>query len=316
MKKIFIVLFIVLFSVNCSFAQGEEGFKNEFGVYSDEYAQEVINFMTKRKFKGREAGDKAVKPVIDFIAKEFENMGCSVQRQQISADALVHVIGVPRPGRVYPENMTNIIAKIEGKNPDKYVVVGAHFDHLGKKPKLGIHPGADDNASGIVAILSLAKMIKASGKTPEYTILFCAWDGEEKGLLGSKYFVNNWYRQEKDSICYYMNFDMVGRTENPEYPAVTFAWNDNYPRLKINCEEAHTQIEQPFKVIYDRRLGDGKGGSDYAPFSARNIPFVAWMEDQMHEDYHKPTDTPDKIHWIKLRKTTLLAYGVLYSWVF
>ena len=160
-------------------------------------------------------------------------------------------------------------------------------------------------------------MMKSSGIIPEYTILFCAWDGEEKGLLGSKYFVEKWFgtRAASDSICYYMNFDMVGRTATPEHPAVTFAWNDNYPYLKEQCTKVAEMIPGPFRILYDQRFGDGKGGSDYAPFSARNIPFVAWMEDEMHEDYHKPTDTPDKIHWIKLRKTVLLAYGILFGWV-
>lgn len=316
MKNIFIALALFVFAFNGLY--GQQASKELHLQYSTKYAQDVINFMTQKKFKGREAGDKAVKPVIDFIADEFENAGCQVYRQQITSDELCKAIGEPRPGVEYPQNMTNVIAKIEGKNPDKLVVIGAHFDHLGKKPKLGIHPGADDNASGVVSLLSLAKMIKSAGATPEYTILFCAWDGEEKGLLGSKYFVWEWYenREAKDSICYYMNFDMVGRTATPAHPAVTFAWNDNYPYLKEDCERAYTSIVQPFNVLYDRRLGDGKGGSDYAPFSARNIPFVAWMEDQMHEDYHKPTDTPDKIHWQKLRKTTLLAFEVLYGWVF
>ena len=74
-------------------------------------------------------------------------------------------------------------------------------------------------------------------------------------------------------------------------------------------------VGQPFRILYEKRFGDGKGGSDYAPFSSHNIPFVAWMEDIMHEDYHKPGDTPDKIHWEKLRKTVPLSYGVLYGWV-
>jgi hypothetical protein len=108
-----------------------------------------------------------------------------------------------------------------------------------------------------------------------------------------------------------MNFDMVGRTITPENPAVTFAWNNNYPYLLDICKEVQKSIPAPFQVLLDERRGDGKGGSDYAPFSALDIPFIAWMEDFMHEDYHKPTDTFDKIHWEKLRKTTLLAYGIL-----
>jgi Zn-dependent M28 family amino/carboxypeptidase len=161
-------------------------------------------------------------------------------------------------------------------------------------------------------------MMKATGCTPKYTVLFCAWDGEEKGLLGSRYFVHNWYknRTQTDSIVHYMNFDMVGRTATPENPTVTFAWNNNYPYLLDICKEAQKEIPAPFNVILDERKGDGKGGSDYAPFSKKDIPFIAWMEEELHSDYHKPTDTPDKLHWDKLKKTTLLAYGILERLVF
>ena len=317
MRKLFTAI-LLAFSV-VSFAQDKQGkcFTDQFDVYSNKYAQEIVNFMSHKKFKGREAGTKENRKIMEYIVAEFQKAGCPVERQEISATSLAAVIGEPKPGKTYPEAMTNVIARIEGKDPHKLIVVGAHYDHLGNKKGIGIHPGADDNASGIVALLSLARMVKASGITPECTILFCAWDGEEKGLLGSKYFVGDWYakREPNDTICRYMNFDMVGRTADPANPAVTFAWNDNYPFLRTQCDSAATKIVQPFTILYDQRFGDGKGGSDYAPFSAHNIPFVAWMEDEMHADYHKPTDTPDKIHWIKLRKTILLSYGVLWQWM-
>ena len=315
-----LVTVLLMFSAVVAFGQEGENkdFTAQFGVYSNKYAQEVIDFMAHKRFKGREAGTKENAKVMEFIAGEFEKEGLEVEKQSFTDEALVSAIGEPKPGKTYPKLMTNVIARIPGKDPDKLVIVGAHYDHLGFKKGVGIHHGADDNASGIVALLSLAKMLKAQGEMPEYTVLFCAWDGEEKGLLGSKYFVSQWYsnRSGADSICRYMNFDMVGRTADAANPAVTFAWNDNFPFLRSECEDAAGKIAAPFNVLYDQRFGDGKGGSDYAPFSARNVPFVAWMEDQMHEDYHKPTDTPDKIHWIKLRKTVLLAYGVLYKWCF
>lgn len=317
MRHIFTALLLCLATI--AFSQENEGksYTDEFGVYSTRYAQDIINLMSHKKYKGRESGTKENHKIMQFIAGEFEQAGYDVTLQEFTDTELSAAIGGPKPGKVYPKSLTNVIARIEGADPHKQVVIGAHFDHLGYRKGIGIHHGADDNASGIVAILSLAKMIKASGITPKYTILFCAWDGEEKGLLGSRYFVADWYanRTAADTICRYMNFDMVGRTATPEHPAVTFAWNDNYHFLKGECEEVHKSIAAPFRVIYDRRSGDGKGGSDYAPFSAHDIPFVAWMEDEMHEDYHKPTDTPDKIHWIKLRKTVLLAYGILWGWV-
>lgn len=312
--------FVLMFSVaRLSGQQTEINSADQHDVYTTEYAQKVIGFLASEKLKGREAGTKEATKSARFIAKEFKKMGYAPEMQSFTREQLVAAIGEPKEGKpLYPLQECNVIASLEGKTNDKFIVVGAHYDHLGYKEGLGIHPGADDNASGIVALLSLAKMMKESGVVPEYTVLFCAWDGEEKGLHGSRYFVKTWpYCKEisfpiKESVVCYMNFDMVGRTITPENPGVTFAWNNNYPYLLDICKEAQKSIPAPFQVLLDERRGDGKGGSDYAPFSALDIPFIAWMEDFMHEDYHKPTDTFDKIHWEKLRKTTLLAYEILF----
>lgn len=109
-------------------------------------------------------------------------------------------------------NMRNILAKIEGKNPDEIVVVGAHYDHLGYDPMLAddfIYNGADDNASGVQVVLQILQAFLATGQQPERTVIFALWDGEEKGLCGSKYFVNNFADIKK--VKGYMNFDMIGR---------------------------------------------------------------------------------------------------------
>lgn len=295
--KRFISVFFVFFYGVISYAQ-----KDIHNIYTLEYSQKVVYDLADAKFNGREAGTRWSRMAARYIIKEFKKIGYDVSVQNIS----------DKEFSSYPKKMKNVLATLPGKEKGKYVIVGAHYDHLGHT-EAGIHYGADDNATGIATILTLAKMVKASGITPKYTLVFCAWDGEEKGLLGSKYFVKEWYenREPGDSICHYMNFDMMGRTVDDALPTVTFAWNDNFHYLYDMCQEAYKQIPAPFRVLYDRRVGDGKGGSDYAPFSARNIPFIAWMEDELHEDYHKPTDTPDKIHWDKHKKSTLLAYEVL-----
>lgn len=167
------------------FAQGNREYVKQYEVYTDEYAKDVVYRLADEKINGREAGTRECAKIMKFIAKELKSFGYDVDIQKITDKTLASAIGEPKSGKVYPKKMGNVIARIEGKDPHKLVVVGAHYDHLGNKPGIGIHPGADDNASGIVALLSLAKMIKVSGIEPQYTIMFCAWDGEEKGLLGS-----------------------------------------------------------------------------------------------------------------------------------
>ena len=304
MSRFYVVIVALLLLSQGMFSQKhiERGYRT---ILSSD-ARVFVGMLASDSLQGREAGEAGGRKAAGYIVSLLEEWGIAPLGDK----------GYLQPFVVKDCEMNNILAVIPGKSSE-YVVVGAHYDHLGNKPGIGIHPGADDNASGIVALLSLAKMMKASGITPEYTVVFCAWDGEEKGLLGSKYFVADWYasRTAADSICRYMNFDMVGRCDDPSKPATTFAWNDNFPSLKQDCISVYETIEQPFTVIYDRRLGDGKGGSDYAPFSKHNVPFVAWMEEELHEDYHKPGDVPSKICWERLHKTVLLAYGILYSWV-
>lgn len=310
MKRIkFILTFFCIFSLSTPIWAQRDGSQ----AYNEKYSKKIIYTLTDEKFRGRESGTPELDGVIKYITKEFRKSGLEVTHQCATDQELIHHIGEPKPGKKYPAKITNIIARIDGKCSDKYVVIGAHFDHLGYKEGLGIHPGADDNASGIAVLLNLARLIKASGNTPEYNILLCAWDGEEKGLLGSKYFVSTW---GEESILYYMNFDMVGRTADPASPEIVFAWNNNFPQLLDHCKGAQAKVPAPFEVIYDERTGDGKGGSDYAPFSKKNIPFVAWMEVELHEDYHKPGDTPDKICWDKLKKANLISYWVIYEWIF
>ena len=90
-------------------------------------------------------------------------------------------------------SLNNVLGMIEGKNPDEIVIVGAHYDHLGTDLFLAgdrIYNGADDNASGVSAVLQIARAFLATGKQPERTVIFAFWDGEEKGLLGSRAFVD------------------------------------------------------------------------------------------------------------------------------
>ncbi len=329
-RVLFFVMAVVNILLSAANAFAQTKATDFYDVYSDDYSKEVVHFLTQDKLKGRKVGTAQGKAAARFIVREFEKMGYDVSMQKATDSDLTSIIGEPRTDRPsYPKYLNNVIARRDGKDAHKYVVIGAHFDAKGLDEQGRIRVGADDNASGIAVLLSLAKMIVEADVVPEYTILFCAWDGEEDGIgmLGSRYYVGNWYNEREsetcceghnhtqDSIVLYMNFDMMGRTKTPDNPAVTFAWNNNYPYLLDICKDAQKEVPQPLQVLLEERTGDGKGGSDYMPFSAHNIPFIAWMEDELHEDYHKYTDTPDKLHWDKLHKSTLLAWSVLWRLV-
>jgi len=259
--------------------------------------------LSSDKFKGRATGSEGNEAAAKYIDSVLISIGYAPSRQNFHNDSI-------------NKDLSNIFARIEGMDTNSFVVIGAHYDGLGIRNG-EIYHGADDNISGVAAVITLAKIYKTIYKggdsKPSKTIIFALWDGEEEDMIGSYYFTSNFYKQDRISL--YMNFDMVGRANNGEqFPEVSFAWNNNYPTLKALCQKylpkALPNKHKSLDITYEMRWGDGKGGSDYAGFSKYNIPYIAWMEVEMHPDYHKPTDTSDKISWNKLERVIRLAFYI------
>ena len=199
----------------------------------------------------------------------------------------------------------NVLGMIEGVNKNEFIVVGAHYDHLGKYNGY-IFNGADDNGSGTVGVLSIARALKATGKKPKKTIIFAAWTAEEKGLLGSEYFVKNFpgvYRIDLN-----VNFDMIGRSSlkdtvgnkcGIEYTKIYSGFQELSKKFVIdnglNLDVKYTGSEKP------------SGGSDYAPFAEKDVPVISFAA-AMHPDYHQPTDDVAKIEWKKMADIIKLGF--------
>jgi len=205
----------------------------------------------------------------------------------------------------------NVIARLQaGDKPAKQaVVVGAHIDHLGhgeggsslagKNEKGRIHHGADDNASGVAALLEIAAYLsnmKASGKLDmKRDVIFAAWSGEELGLLGSSKFVSNRRGDEGKlpGIAAYLNMDMVGR------------YRDQLIVQGTGSSEAWSQLIERANVPVGLRIKtnpDAYLPTDTTPFYAAGVPVLSAFTGA-HEDYHRPSDTPDKLNYEGLRKT-------------
>ncbi len=209
--------------------------------------------------------------------------------------------------------LTNVMARIEGKNPNEIVVMGAHYDHLGVDPLLDgdkIYNGADDNASGVSAVLQIARAFLESGVKPERTIIFALWDGEEKGLLGSEHFVLTY--PDLSKIKGYINFDMIGRNNNEAKPKhVVYFYTEAHPAfgewLKNDVEKYGLQLEPNYRP-WDRPIGGGDNGS----FAKRDIPII-WYHTDGHPDYHQPSDHADRINYEKVVEITRAAYLNLWN---
>ena len=202
--------------------------------------------------------------------------------------------------------MNNVLAVIPGRSRE-YVVIGAHYDHVG----IGLavdgdscYNGADDNASGVSAVLQIARAVKKMRRKPERGIIFAFWDGEEKGLLGSRYFVENC--PFLSDISAYMNFDMIGRgpVDNPKH--LTYFYTASHAVFGDWLRE--DMAVRGFSFIPDYRAWDNPtGGSDNAWFAKNGIPIV-WYHTEGHPDYHQPSDTADKIDYEKMVDITRAAF--------
>ena len=199
----------------------------------------------------------------------------------------------------------NVLGMIEGVNKNEFVVVGAHYDHLGKYDGY-IFNGADDNGSGTVGMMSIARAMKVMGKKPEKTIIFAAWTAEERGLLGSEYFVKNFpglYR-----VVLNMNFDMIGRSSVKD--TIGNKCSMDYTKVFNGFQELSQKLVRQYGLNLDiKYTGSEKpsGGSDYASFSEKEVPVISFMA-AMHPDYHKPSDTVAKIEWEKMGNIIKLGF--------
>ena len=202
----------------------------------------------------------------------------------------------------------NVMGMIPGKDNTKYVIVGAHYDHLGMREGF-IYNGADDNASGAAGLLSLAGAWALSGIIPEYNLIFASWTGEEKGLLGSSYFTQTMSIDPKD-ILLYINMDMISRSapEDSSRNIISvdmLAADKNSDKLILS---ANSLLSQPMTLdVWD---ATGHNGSDYGTFAEKNIPVMSFFSG-FHDDYHTPRDTYDKVDSAKMRNVLELVNGCL-----
>ncbi len=210
------------------------------------------------------------------------------------------------------KTVKNVMAAVTGSDPalaKEWVVVGAHYDHLGlgdrnslAPSQIGqIHHGADDNASGTSGVLELARLAAQNKQNLKRSVLFMTFAGEELGLLGSSYFVNN-PTIPQASIVGMVNLDMIGRVSNNR---MYLGGVGTSPNFRSWAEEFNRAVG--LNLDYS---DSGYGGSDHMSFSSKKIP-VLFFFSGLHSDYHKPSDTSDKINAPDAMKVLSLAYMMI-----
>ncbi len=257
----------------------------------------------------REVVDRWLIPAGTSVAKLEEQL--NLQRRPASfalsgeLQARVEVV----QQQVQSNNVVALLPGTDKKLKNEYVVVGAHFDHLGMggpgsgsrlPDTVAVHNGADDNASGVAAVIELAEKA-ASLRQNRRGIIFAAFGAEEMGLVGSKAFVEQ-PPVKTDQLKAMFNFDMIGRLD------------DSSNILSISgtqtSKEAETILKKNNPGFELALSGDGYGPSDHASFYMQNIP-VFFVSTGAHGDYHTPADDADRINYEGARKVTEYAWSLL-----
>jgi len=202
----------------------------------------------------------------------------------------------------------NIAGKYPGKDSSHLFIVGAHYDHLGKRGSM-IYNGADDNASGASGVLCLAKVLSESGFIAKQSVVFACWDAEEKGLLGSRFFVDS-FDGNYSNITHYINMDMISRSapEDTLGCILSIGTRPEDDFLRQTAERSNSNLTAPFTLdLWDVT---GHSGSDYGPFKDKHIPVMTFFSG-FHDDYHSPADVYSKVDSDKMLRVLRLVYGIM-----
>lgn len=291
-------------------------------------AEAIVGFLADDALQGREAGMTGSRVAARYLVSCLQEAGisplygdsyyqpfeaCAKERQQ-KGRWQVHPDSIAQLKQLTHRSlqMANVLGMIPGERTDEYVVVGAHFDHLGIDETLAddkIYNGADDNASGVSAVMQIARAFQASGKKPLRNVIIAFWDGEEKGLLGSQYFMQ--HCDFVKEIKGYLNFDMIGRNHFPEQPEhVVYFYTEAHPALGQWLKDDIARYKLKLKPDY-RPWDRPVGGSDNASFAVHDIPII-WYHTDGHPDYHQPSDHADKLNWEKVVEITKASF--LNAW--
>ena len=299
--RLLLVLPIVTVAAGCSGQQADSELETQITAGD---IRTHIRFLADNDLMGRETGTPGEARAANYIADHFEMFGLEPEGdgnsylQIFTASLSIH--GSPqRTDSLPPDNphriSRNVVGKITGsEHPDRYIVIGAHYDHLGmggygslykgSEPK--IHNGADDNASGTAGVLELAQYFSQPAHRPQKSLVFVAFSGEEFGLLGSGHFVEN-PPVPLDRVEAMINLDMIGRLNENKLLIFGTGTSQQWSQL---VEHANTD-----SITIAARVS-GMGSSDHSSFYNRRIPVLHYFTGT-HPDYHRPTDDPRFINY-------------------
>lgn len=321
MRKFLLPLFSVVVLASCSPTQSMNGaFTKSYESIKSEELKKNLYVIASDEMEGRDTGSPGQKKAGEYIVNYYKSLGVTYPKTLGSYYQKVPSSFMKKWGGGNLPDSENILAFIEGsQKPEEIIVISAHYDHVGMKNGV-VYNGADDDGSGTVAVMQIAKAFqeaKKAGKGPKRSILFLHVTGEEHGLFGSDYYSQNPVFPLANTVAN-LNIDMIGR-DDPENRGKQYVYvigSDMLSsELKVINEAANAKtVELDLNYKYDDPKDPNRlyYRSDHYNFAKNNIP-VAFYFDGIHEDYHKPSDKPEKIDYPLLQKRTQLVFTTAWD---
>ena len=326
MRYILIFLFIPLISLS----QDNLKYANTININN---LYDHINILASDSLEGRETGKPGQKMAAAYIANHFKEIGIPPYKrktyfQKFKVKSKRHVCKCDDCDltffkRVFKSNQIirgeNVLGFIEGSDlKEELIIITAHYDHLGKHDSL-IFNGADDDASGVAGAMEIAEafmLAKKDGKGPRRSILIMPVSGEEKGLLGSKYYTDNPVYPLNNTIVN-LNIDMIGRLDD-WHSTGNYVYLIGSDRLSYELHNINEEVNNKYtKLDLDYKYNDEEDPnryyyrSDHYNFAKNNIPVIFYFNG-VHEDYHRPSDTIEKLDFSKIKTISKLVF--LTAW--
>tara|TARA_X000001036_G_scaffold67447_1_gene58278 strand:- start:6544 stop:7524 length:981 start_codon:yes stop_codon:yes gene_type:complete len=309
------VILLLLFISNL-YGQTDLSAKYSKSITSKEL-KELLYVYASDYFEGRDTGERGQKIAVDFLRNYYQkqNIEAAINTKDYFQEMILNIRGK----NVKTENVVAIITGSE--NPEEYIVISAHLDHVGQKNGQ-IYNGADDDGSGNVAMLEIAEAFQIAVKEnnrPKRSIIFLHVTGEEKGLLGSRYYTENPLYPLKETIAN-LNIDMIGRLDpkrvdkDPNY--IYLIGSDKLSNELhevselVNIKYTNLILDYTFNAENDPNRFYYR--SDHYNFAKNGIPVIFYFNGT-HEDYHQPTDTADKINYDILQKRAKLIFHTAWE---
>ena len=310
-----VVILLLLFISNL-YGQTDLSAKYSKSITSKEL-KELLYVYASDYFEGRDTGERGQKIAVDFLRNYYQkkNIEAAINTKDYFQEMILNIRGK----NVKTENVVAIITGSE--NPEEYIVISAHLDHVGQKNGQ-IYNGADDDGSGNVAMLEIAEAFQIAVKEnnrPKRSIIFLHVTGEEKGLLGSRYYTENPLYPLKETIAN-LNIDMIGRLDpkrvdkDPNY--IYLIGSDKLSNELhevselVNIKYTNLILDYTFNAENDPNRFYYR--SDHYNFAKNGIPVIFYFNGT-HEDYHQPTDTADKINYDILQKRAKLIFHTAWE---